>query len=61
MDPEVESNNKLGVLMDMFPKHVAEAMVRGEEPPQDRRECATVFFSDIVGFTSLSTVLSPDQ
>mmetsp|Transcript_12669 Transcript_12669/g.24641 ORF Transcript_12669/g.24641 Transcript_12669/m.24641 type:complete len:234 (+) Transcript_12669:31-732(+) len=46
---------------DMFPKHVAEAMLRGEEVPEDRRECATVLFADIVGFTTLSSVLESHQ
>ena len=43
---------------DMFPK---QAILRGEAVPEDRRDCATALFCDMVGFTALSAVLQADQ
>ena len=52
----------------MFPRHVLEHVVRG--PPKDPdhvsglatfHECTTIMFMDIVGFTSMSKEVQPDQ
>lgn len=46
-------------LFDMFPRHIAEALRDGRTPEPDHRESVTIFFSDIVGFTTLSATLEP--
>ena len=52
----------------MFPRHVLEHVVGG--PPKDPdhvsglatfHECTTIMFMDIVGFTSMSKEVQPDQ
>jgi len=40
---------------------VADALMKGERAPEDRRDCATVLFCDIVGFTTLSSQLDTTQ
>jgi len=46
-------------LYDIFPKHVAEALQDGREVEAEHREEVTIFFSDIVGFTTISSSLPP--
>jgi class 3 adenylate cyclase len=41
--------------MQAFPAGVAEAMLAGRAPEPVSRECVSVFFSDVVGFTTLSS------
>lgn len=36
-------------LFDIFPRHIAEALSRGETTEPEHKECVTIFFSDIVG------------
>jgi len=45
------------VLFDVFPKHVAEKLIAGEKVDPEKKECVSIFFSDIVGFTNLSDVM----
>jgi hypothetical protein len=33
------------ILMDLFPAHVAEALMRGEKVPPERKEAVTMYFS----------------
>jgi hypothetical protein len=33
------------ILLDLFPAHVAEALIRGEKVPPERKEMVTMFFS----------------
>jgi len=47
------------VLYDVFPAHVAEALIAGREVEPERKECVTLFFSDIVGFTTIASTLDP--
>mmetsp|Transcript_48418 Transcript_48418/g.96968 ORF Transcript_48418/g.96968 Transcript_48418/m.96968 type:complete len:277 (+) Transcript_48418:1-831(+) len=49
------------MVYDLFPRHVADALMRGESVPEDKRESATVFFSDICGFTNISAGLETHQ
>jgi serine/threonine protein kinase len=46
-------------LFDIFPRHVAEALRDGRKIEPEHKECVTIFFSDIVGFTQLSSQLDP--
>ena len=62
------SNHPTAAYFQMFPRHVLEHVVRG--PPKDPdhvsglatfHECTTIMFMDIVGFTSMSKEVQPDQ
>jgi len=47
------------LLFDVFPKHIAEALRDGRKVEPESRDVVTIFFSDIVGFTKISSSLSP--
>lgn len=47
------------LLFDVFPKHIAEALRSGRKVEPENHDCVTIFFSDIVGFTEISSVLDP--
>ncbi|XP_077993685.1 atrial natriuretic peptide receptor 1-like isoform X3 [Glandiceps talaboti] len=47
------------LLYQVLPKSVAEKLKRGEVVKAEAFECVTIFFSDIVGFTSLSASSTP--
>ena len=47
------------LLYDVFPKHIAEALRSGRKVEPENHECVTIFFSDIVGFTQISSELDP--
>ena len=49
------------LIQQVVPRHVAQALLQGRKVEPDRVEMATMFFSDIVGFTSISAKISPDQ
>ena len=42
------------MLLQAFPTGIAEAVLAGRAPAPVSRECVSVFFSDVVGFTTLS-------
>ena len=46
-------------LFDIFPRHIAEALQAGRKVEAEHKDCVTIFFSDIVGFTSISAHLDP--
>jgi class 3 adenylate cyclase len=46
-------------LFDIFPRHIAEAMRDGRAVEPEHRDVVTIFFSDIVGFTNISSELPP--
>ena len=47
------------LLFDVFPKHIAEALRDGKKIEPESRDIVTIFFSDIVGFTNISSSLTP--
>ena len=46
-------------LYDIFPPHIAEALRDGRAVQAEEKELVTIFFSDIVGFTDISSTLEP--
>lgn len=46
-------------LFDIFPHHVAVALRDGRPVEAEHKDCVTIFFSDIVGFTTISSNLEP--
>ena len=47
------------LLYSVFPMHIAEALREGRKVEPENHECVTIFFSDIVGFTDISSTLDP--
>ena len=56
---EREHSGANQLLYDNFPKKFADALREGRKVEPEKRECVTIFFSDIVGFTDISSKLSP--
>eukprot|EP00043_Microstomoeca_roanoka_P017580 m.184170 g.184170 ORF g.184170 m.184170 type:complete len:1326 (+) comp16663_c4_seq1:290-4267(+) len=52
-----DTSNK--VLEDVFPPHIANALREGKKIEPEHYDCVTIFFSDIVGFTDISSTLEP--
>lgn len=49
------------LLSKVFPKHIAEALREGRKVEPEHHELVTIFFSDIVSFTDISSKLSLDK
>lgn len=54
-----EAEKNYSLLLEVFPKHIAEALRDGRKVEPEQHECVTIYFSDIVGFTTISSALSP--
>eukprot|EP00592_Proboscia_alata_P002790 CAMPEP_0194374328 /NCGR_PEP_ID=MMETSP0174-20130528/22731_1 /TAXON_ID=216777 /ORGANISM="Proboscia alata, Strain PI-D3" /LENGTH=1257 /DNA_ID=CAMNT_0039153833 /DNA_START=389 /DNA_END=4163 /DNA_ORIENTATION=+ len=46
------------LLFDCFPRHIAEALRDGKKVEPESKDCVTIYFSDIVGFTDIASSLS---
>eukprot|EP00293_Proteomonas_sulcata_P016600 CAMPEP_0184291262 /NCGR_PEP_ID=MMETSP1049-20130417/3332_1 /TAXON_ID=77928 /ORGANISM="Proteomonas sulcata, Strain CCMP704" /LENGTH=618 /DNA_ID=CAMNT_0026598661 /DNA_START=51 /DNA_END=1907 /DNA_ORIENTATION=- len=55
---KLQHHRTQALLTDLLPRHVIEALMRGDEVKQDRCDCATVIFVKVVGLTSLSAEMS---
>jgi len=49
------------LLCELFPRHIAEALRDGRPVEPEQHDCASIFFSDIVGFTTISTGMEPPK
>jgi hypothetical protein len=47
------------LLLDVFPSHVAKALMEGRKVEPESKECVTIFFSDIWGYTELGGSMGP--
>lgn len=56
---QMSSRNHQCSLDDIFPKHIADALRDGRKVEAEHKDCVTIFFSDIVGFTNISSNLDP--
>merc|ERR1712188_84645 len=59
MESKKDKQQTSNVLNDVFPPHIAKALAEGRRVEPEHHECVTVFFSDIVGFTNISSSLNP--
>ena len=51
----------MNLIHEVFPPHVAKALLEGRKVEADRVDMATLYFSDIVGFTNISSTITPEQ
>mmetsp|Transcript_73487 Transcript_73487/g.239082 ORF Transcript_73487/g.239082 Transcript_73487/m.239082 type:complete len:1263 (+) Transcript_73487:103-3891(+) len=49
------------LLFDVFPRHIAEAILDGKKIEPEHHGMVTIFFSDIVGFTDISGTMEPHK
>jgi len=49
------------LLLEIFPKHIAEALSCGQKVEPEHFDCVTIYFCDIVGFTTIAGTLSPGK
>jgi len=60
-DNKRDAQRTQDMLYDVFPPHIADRLRSGEKVDPERRDCVTIFFSDIVGFTVISSTLDPEK
>lgn len=49
------------LISKMFPKHIADQLREGRKPEPEKKEMVTLFFSDVVGFTTISSKIDPED
>ena len=58
---EATHQGSLSVMRSLFPRHVGDALIRGEKVPPERKEAITMYFSDVVGFTDISSAMPAEK
>ena len=56
--PLIERERAWKAVNDMLPLHISRSIIEGRSLLPVSRECVSVFFSDIVGFTAISSAMS---
>lgn len=49
------------MIYELFPRHVAEAIKKGQKVEPESHDLVTVIFSDIINFTDISRTISPEK
>ena len=57
----VKQNRDQNLLYRMMPPRVAEQLKAGQRVEAEDFDCVTIFFSDVVGYTQMSSALPPQQ
>lgn len=60
VEPDDEKDSSVS-LFDIFPKHIAQALKEGRRIEPEFKSCVSIFFSDVVGFTKISSNLEPQK
>lgn len=58
---ELKASRATNLLHNVFLPHIAEALRDGRKVEQESHDCVTIFFSDVVGFTSIASSLSASK
>ena len=58
---EAAHQGSLSVMRSLFPRHVGDALMRGEKVSPERKEAITMYFSDVVGFTDISSSMPAEK
>ena len=54
---KIDASERL--VLQVFPKHVAEALMDNRKVEPEEHSCVTIFFSDIVGYTAMASKMEP--
>jgi class 3 adenylate cyclase len=57
----LEGRRQNMVLQQVFPAHIVEVLKRGDRPEIEEKTNVAVLFTDIVGFTTISSILTASQ
>jgi len=57
----ITSSRNQDLLFKIFPKHIAEALRDGRKVEPERKDLVTICFSDIIGFTEICALLTPEK